>query len=99
MTTESRGKRVTSADVARAAGVEVVVALLDRSRRGRQVGIPHQTIGRLQAEHLAATGHRHLGYAFPDNERVHTLARSRLSGVRHACAELGLAMPVVHTVP
>ena len=84
----------------RAAGIELAVALLGRAGRGRrEFGVPQGRSGRLQAEHLAATGHRHLGYAFPDNERVHDLARARLDGVRQACADLGLNEPVVHTVP
>jgi DNA-binding LacI/PurR family transcriptional regulator len=80
----------------RAAGVELTIALLDHSR---DFNIPEQRIGRLQAEHLAATGHRRLGYAFPDNTRVHALAQARLDGVRHACADLGLDDPVVRTIP
>ncbi|MGI9147499.1 MAG: LacI family DNA-binding transcriptional regulator [Chloroflexota bacterium] len=83
----------------RAAGVEVVTALLGRSSRGREFGIPQQRSGCLQVEHLAATGHRRLGYAFPADERVHSFARPRLDGVRQACADLGLDQPVVHTVP
>jgi DNA-binding LacI/PurR family transcriptional regulator len=80
----------------RSAGVEVTIALLDHTL---DFSIPEQRIGRLQAEHLAATGHRRLGYAFPDNPRVHSLAHARLDGVRHACADLGLDDPVVRTVP
>jgi DNA-binding LacI/PurR family transcriptional regulator len=80
----------------RSAGVALTIALHDRSR---DFSVPEQRIGRLQAEHLAATGHRRLGYAFPDNTRVHALARARLDGVRHACADLGLDDPVVRTVP
>ena len=84
----------------RAAGIELTVSLLDRSsRQGREFGTPQERSGRLQAEHLAANGHQHLGYAFPDNPRVHNLARMRLDGVRLACADLGLDEPVVHAVP
>jgi DNA-binding LacI/PurR family transcriptional regulator len=84
----------------RAAGIALAVALLSRSGRGRrEVGIPQQRAGRLQVEHLAAQGHRRLGYALPDDERVAGFARPRLDGVRQACAELGLDEPVVRTVP
>jgi DNA-binding LacI/PurR family transcriptional regulator len=84
----------------RAAGIELAVSLLSRSsRRGRQFGTPQERSGRLQAEHLAASGHQRLGYAFPENPRVHDLARMRLDGVRRACADLGLDEPVVLTVP
>src|SRR5919112_142279 len=73
----------------RAAGIELAVVLLGRTGRSRRdFGIPQERSGRLQVEHLAATGRLHLGYAFPPNERVHDLARTRLQGVRHACADL-----------
>jgi DNA-binding LacI/PurR family transcriptional regulator len=61
--------------------------------------IPEQRAGRLQAEHLAAAGHRDLGYAWPDDPRVVTFAKPRLDGVRQACADLGLAEPHVVPVP
>jgi DNA-binding LacI/PurR family transcriptional regulator len=84
----------------RAAGIELAVALLGRSGRGRrEVGIPQQRAGRLQVEHLAAQGHRRLGYALPDDERVTGFAGPRLDGVRQACAELGLEEPLVRIVP
>jgi len=83
----------------RAAGIELFVSLLGRSGRGRDFGIRQQRSGILQAEHLAAAGHRRLGYAFPEDERVHGFARPRLEGVRQACADLGLDEPMVATVP
>lgn len=83
----------------RAAGIEVIVTLLGRSGRGRDFGTRQQRGGALQVEHLAAAGHHRLGYAFPDDERVHTFARPRLEGVRQACADLGLDEPMVLTVP
>ena len=55
--------------------------------------------GRRQVEHLAAAGHRRLGYAWPDDERVLFFAEHRLHGVRTACADLGLPPPRVATVP
>jgi DNA-binding LacI/PurR family transcriptional regulator len=84
----------------RAAGIGLVLGLLDRSgRRGFELEVPQQRVGRLQVEHLAATGHRRIGYAWPADTRVETLARARLEGVRHACADLGLDEPDVRTVP
>ncbi len=84
----------------RAAGIAVAVALFARSGKGRlDFGIPQQRVGRLQAEHLAATGHRRLGYAAPDDERVRMFAEPRLDGVRQACADLGLEDPLVQPVP
>lgn len=84
----------------RAAGVALVVALLGRSRQRRgELEVPQQRVGRRQAEHLIAAGHRRLGYACPDDPRLRNFADPRLDGVRTRCAELGLAPPVVHTVP
>ncbi|MBO9553399.1 MAG: LacI family DNA-binding transcriptional regulator [Cellulomonas sp.] len=83
----------------RAAGIAVTVALL--SPTGAHKGellVPQQRIGRVQTEHLAATGHRRLGYAYPDDPRVTGFAEPRLDGVRTACADLRLDVPVVQTV-
>ena len=88
------------ASAMRAAGIDLTVVLLGRTRRRSfELEVPQQRIGRLQVEHLAAAGHRLLGYAWPDDERVLVFAEPRLAGVRHACADLGLAEPVVQTVP
>lgn len=56
-------------------------------------------VGRLQAEHLVFSGHRRLGFAYPDDPRVTIFAEDRLGGVRAALADLALDMPVVATVP
>ncbi|HEU5484510.1 MAG TPA: LacI family DNA-binding transcriptional regulator [Microlunatus sp.] len=83
-----------------AAGIELTVALFGDGRRTtRALDVPEQRTGRLQAEHLASTGHRNLGYAWPDDPRVESFARPRLEGVRHACADLGLAEPLVVPAP
>jgi DNA-binding LacI/PurR family transcriptional regulator len=84
----------------RAAGVALVVALLGRSRqRRRELEVPQQLIGRLQAEHLAGQGHTRLGYAYPDDERVRIFAEPRLDGVRSGCTGCGLGEPDVRIVP
>lgn len=83
-----------------AAGVDLTVALFGSRRgRGEAMDIPEQRTGRLQAEHLAVAGHRRIGYAWPDDDRVLTFSQPRLEGVRQTCADLGLAEPVVVTVP
>jgi DNA-binding LacI/PurR family transcriptional regulator len=84
----------------RAAGIAVTVALLSPTtgRKGELL-VPQQRTGRVQAEHLAATGHRRIGYAYPEDPRVKGFAEPRLEGVRTACAELGLSAPVVRTLP
>jgi DNA-binding LacI/PurR family transcriptional regulator len=87
-------------DAMRAAGVALVVALLGRTRqRRRELEVPQQLVGRLQAGHLADHGHTRLGYGYPDDDRVRIFAEPRLDGARAACAERGLPEPVVRTVP
>jgi DNA-binding LacI/PurR family transcriptional regulator len=87
-------------DAMRAAGVALVVALLGRGRqRRRELEVPQQLVGGLQAGHLADAGHRRIGYAYPDDERVRIFADPRLEGARAACAERGLAAPDVREVP
>jgi DNA-binding LacI/PurR family transcriptional regulator len=84
----------------RATGVQLVVGLLGRSPgEGLELTLQQQRVGRLQVEHLAAAGHRHLGYAWNPDPRVRGFAQARLDGVRQACAELGLDEPDVRTVP
>jgi DNA-binding LacI/PurR family transcriptional regulator len=81
------------------AGVELVTMTLSGTGAPAAIGRPQIEIGRLQARHLARTGHSVLGYAFPDDDRVVAYSEPRLEGVRLACADLGLAEPVVLTVP
>jgi DNA-binding LacI/PurR family transcriptional regulator len=56
-----------------------------------------ERVGRLQVEHLVFTGHRRIGFAYPDDPLVAVFAEGRLAGARVALAELGLEMPVVAT--
>jgi DNA-binding LacI/PurR family transcriptional regulator len=80
----------------RAAGVALVVGLLGRSTSPRrELEVPQQHVGRLQAEHLAAAGHTAIGYAYPDDDRVRIFAEPRLEGARKA-AKTELS---VRTVP
>ncbi|WP_159058718.1 LacI family DNA-binding transcriptional regulator [Streptomyces caeruleatus] len=55
-------------------------------------------VGELQAGHLAAAGHRQLGYAAPADRRLSDFYELRLQGVRDACGELGIAPPVVREI-
>jgi DNA-binding LacI/PurR family transcriptional regulator len=83
----------------RSAGVALVVALLGREPQdGRELEVPQQLVGRRQAEHLAAAGHRRIGYAFPDDERLRIFAEPRLAGVRAACLRQGIDEPARETV-
>jgi DNA-binding LacI/PurR family transcriptional regulator len=56
---------------------------------------PQRRIGLVQAERLAARGCRRLGYAATPDPRVAAFVEGRLSGVREACAALGLEPPLV----
>jgi DNA-binding LacI/PurR family transcriptional regulator len=84
----------------RAAGVYVakVVVSAAANRKGRLV-LPNEVIGHMQASHLAATGHRHLGYAAPTDDRLQHISDMRLAGVRAACREQGMPAPVVEQIP
>jgi len=84
----------------RAAGVALVVGLLGRGTSARrELEVPQQHVGRLQAEHLAAAGRTAIGYAYPDDDRVRIFAEPRLAGARIACAAGGIAEPSVRIVP
>jgi DNA-binding LacI/PurR family transcriptional regulator len=87
----------TEAQAARRAGMPVVTPVFTVGGAGTFVDF-QQGIGRRQAEHLAATGHRRLGVALPDDSRLDAFARPRLDGVRDVCARLGLDEPVTQTV-
>jgi len=75
----------------------VVISDLDHGAGAMDRSV--ERTGRVQVEHLARAGHRQLGYAWPDNDRVLFFAQHRLDGVRATCAELGLPEPRVTTVP
>ncbi|WP_426592125.1 LacI family DNA-binding transcriptional regulator [Cellulomonas sp. McL0617] len=74
-------------------GIAVVSTLLSPASGRQGISVPQTLIGRLQVEHLAYAGHRRIGYAAPDDERVADFYRLRLDGVRTACLELGLDQP------
>lgn len=82
------------------AGIPVVSALV-RPRRSVQgvLTVSHTLIGAAQLQHLAATGHRHIGYGLPDDPRVAVFRDLRLDGVRTAAFELGLSEPSARVVP
>jgi DNA-binding LacI/PurR family transcriptional regulator len=84
----------------RAAGVALVVALFagDTHADRRELEVPQQLIGRRQAAHLIAAGHRRIGYACPDDDRVRIFAEPRLAGVRDECQESQVGGPATETV-
>ncbi|MDX3798344.1 LacI family DNA-binding transcriptional regulator [Streptomyces sp. AK04-3B] len=61
----------------------------------RLTGLNQEDIGRLQIEHLAARGHRHIGYGAVDDPRERPFCQPRLQGATRACDELGLPAPQV----
>jgi DNA-binding LacI/PurR family transcriptional regulator len=62
------------------------------------ITLPNLRFGTMQAEHLIATGHTRIGFAYPADERLHRFAEPRLAGVRDACRAAGLREPDVRTV-
>jgi DNA-binding LacI/PurR family transcriptional regulator len=82
----------------RAAGIQVVVAMLSDAPQPGILTMSQRLWSRTLLEHLAATGHRRTGYAFPTDPRLSAFAEPRLDGVREACAELGLEEPIVQVV-
>jgi DNA-binding LacI/PurR family transcriptional regulator len=81
-------------------GIGLISALLRPNPTADGVlTVSHSLIGGLQLQHLAATGHRHIGYAAPEDPRVAVFRDLRLDGVRTAALELGLDTPSVRVVP
>ena len=82
---------------ARRAGIPVVAPAFQLGDVGTFVEF-QQEIGRRQAQHLTALGHRRLGFALPDDDRLSAFALPRLAGVQQVCAGLGVSEPVTQTV-
>ena len=81
-----------------AAGTKLTIPIAHPAQSPEEEAyISEVRIGRLQAEHLAAIGHRSIGYAQTDDARLGPFANPRLDGVRKACADLGLDEPA--TIP
>lgn len=77
----------------------LVVTPVFRPRGGRTFRSFQRRIGELQVHHLAEAGHRRLGFAMPDDDRLQAFTAPRRDGVTHACAERGLPAPMVLTIP
>jgi DNA-binding LacI/PurR family transcriptional regulator len=58
-------------------------------------GLDQADVGRLQVEHLAARGHRHIGFAALDDPRERPFCLPRVEGATRACRDLGLPPPRV----
>ncbi|HEU5473450.1 MAG TPA: LacI family DNA-binding transcriptional regulator [Actinophytocola sp.] len=83
--------------VIRRAGIPVIAPSYQLGGAATFADFQH-AIGRTQVEHLAATGHRRLGFALPDDDRLLAFAQPRLDGARRACTRLGLDHPATQTV-
>lgn len=83
-----------------AAGIQVINAWRRKPEDAAHDTLAHSQhrVGEVQARHLAATGHRHIGYAAPTDPRLADFCELRLQGVRQACRELGIDPPVVREV-
>lgn len=79
----------------RAAGIHVISASYSPVEGRSATGLSQTAVGWLQVEHLAARGHRVIGYAAPDDSRVESFYRPRLEGVRSACFDRGFDDPEV----
>ncbi len=80
------------------AGIFLAEALLSPRREESTLSLPQLLVGRLQVEHLAMAGHRHIGYAAAADAQVEEFLRLRLEGVRMSCVELGLDLPDVQWI-
>ncbi|SDO59366.1 DNA-binding transcriptional regulator, LacI/PurR family [Klenkia soli] len=88
------------AEQMRRSGVQVVASFTGSDVIGSWVtGAREAEVARLQVQRLAQAGHRHLGYAVPDDERTAEHVRLRSRRLRDACGELGLPDPVQAVVP
>ncbi|AVV44863.1 LacI family transcriptional regulator [Streptomyces sp. P3] len=63
--------------------------------RAGLTGLSQEKVGRMQIEHLASRGHRHIGYAALDDPRERPFCPPRLEGATRACVDLGLPLPQV----
>ena len=84
--------------------VDAGVMLVGADREGAleqsfHFGVDQHRIGCLQAEYLIGKGHRHFGYAAPNNPRLQKLFDLRLGGVVAELARHRLGPPAVRIVP
>jgi DNA-binding LacI/PurR family transcriptional regulator len=89
-----RGERAAM----RAAGVFVAHGLLwDEEHDDNPVLARGSLVGALQVEHLAATGHRRIGFLAPRAAHDRLFSRLRIDGAEAACLDLGLDRPQVRS--
>jgi len=89
-----RGERAAM----QAAGVFVAQGLLwDEDHDDNPVLARGSLVGALQVEHLAATGHRRIGFLAPRAAHDQLFSRLRIEGAEAACLDLGLDRPQVQS--
>lgn len=83
---------------ARRAGMLIVTPVFQP--HGGKTFLPFQRrIGELQVQHLVQAGHRRLGFALPDDDRLLAFSTPRLEGATQACVRYGLPRPAALEVP
>lgn len=85
-------------ETARRAGMRVITPVF-QPRGSKTFHSFQRRIGELQVRHLTQAGHRRLGFALPDDDRLLAFSTPRCEGATRACTELGLPKPVSLTVP
>lgn len=86
----------TEAVAMRRAGISLMDGLFsDRPAEPTPGFVSQEAIGRMQIEHLARRGHRHIAYAAIRDERESVFCEPRKRGAAQACRDLGLPEPVV----
>lgn len=78
-----------------AAGIEFVVTAFEGPGEPTAWQYSNELVGRLQVEHLADRGHRRIGYAYPEDPRMASIAGPRLAGATAGCSDLGIDAPQV----
>ena len=81
----------------RTAGIFVAAAFRTSASSTDAIPLSQEWIGALQAQHLAARDHRHLGIGAPLDDHL-GVGSLRARGVRQACAQLGLDEPLLVTL-
>jgi DNA-binding LacI/PurR family transcriptional regulator len=80
---------------AKAEGFDVITFALGGGTDGdTAIEDDQRIVGRLQAEHLVARGHRRIGYAFLDAPNIEEYSRPRFAGVQAVLAEADVPEPV-----
>ncbi|MEW9555421.1 substrate-binding domain-containing protein [Nonomuraea sp. NPDC050783] len=91
----------TAGETAAMKHANIAVVLPSPEQSGHDVGstLWLNGVGRLPAQYLIGKGHTRLAYVLPDDPRLRALDQGRAEGAAQACAEAGLPVPIVSTIP